>query len=320
VSEVNPADLPAGDLRTVSEEFDDVPDPPSPKKPEREGLPSTYRMRADAHYVDQLIARTDVAHAEPRRERAADRGRVLHRADKDTDAAADRPSDAAPRRDPREARIERAMAQLSADVTAILSAAASLGADAAPLARRVSTDLIQSQAWRAAWLLRAWPLVEGTHRWAARPRNLGAVLGQLRDRFAAECRLAGFNLHLHASDWNATVTIDEPALITGLAGAVIAALSCNDETDGLAVRVACTTVAGELRTVEVSQDGAAVPSHAVSRFFDPSWTDRPGGWVAGLGAAAARAIAQHQGGSASLAPADPNGTLIRLAFYRGTAG
>jgi nitrogen-specific signal transduction histidine kinase len=51
-----------------------------------------------------------------------------------------------------------------------------------------------------------------------------------------------------------------------------------------------------------------------SRFFDPLWSERPGGWVAGLGASAARAVAQQQGGSAVFLAGERRGTTIRLTF------
>jgi ParB-like nuclease domain len=40
------------------EPFGERRDTPPPVKPPREGLPATYRMRADAHYVDQLSGRS----------------------------------------------------------------------------------------------------------------------------------------------------------------------------------------------------------------------------------------------------------------------
>jgi hypothetical protein len=41
---------------------------PAPKTPEREGLPPGYRMRADAHYVEQLTGRrTDRIYADQAR-------------------------------------------------------------------------------------------------------------------------------------------------------------------------------------------------------------------------------------------------------------
>src|SRR5690606_24175608 len=128
------------------------------RKPEREGLPPGYRMRADAHYVDQLTARR------------------AERADRQDDDAPERVGD-------------KVLAHLSEDITSIGSAAGMLTADASPLARRVSIDLIKAQSWRAGWLLRAAALLDNTPRPAARPRPIGPILAQVRDGFAAECRL-----------------------------------------------------------------------------------------------------------------------------------
>ena len=75
-------------------------------------------------------------------------------------------------------------------------------------------------------------------------------------------------------------------------------------------------LAGELRVVEVTQDEASLPAGARARFFDSTWTDRPGGWTAAIGAAVARAVAQHHGGEAALVPAGKRGTTLRLTFTR----
>jgi hypothetical protein len=312
VSEVNPADLSAGELRSTSGNLpDDAADAgvASPgKRPEREGLPASYRMRADAHYVDQILSRSDATADVP----APRRGRTAPR----DPEPAERSPDARERREPRDPRAERVLTQLATDVSSILSAAAALAADSTPLGRRVSTDLLQSQAWRAAWLIRAAAIVDGTHRWSMRPRNVGMILGRVRDRFASECRLAGVSLQIHASDWSAMVSVDEGALEMAVSAAIIASIAINDETEGTTIRVTCTTAAGELRTIEVAQDGAAVPAHIGPRFFDPSLSDRPGGWLAAFAAAAARAVAQQHDGSAVLAAGDPHGSTIRLTFYR----
>ena len=43
----------------LPEGFEDDSLSPSSKKPEREGLPTGYRMRADAHYVELLSSKRD---------------------------------------------------------------------------------------------------------------------------------------------------------------------------------------------------------------------------------------------------------------------
>jgi hypothetical protein len=267
------------------------------KKPEREGLPPGYRMRADAHYVDQLTT--------PRSERA-ERGETGRNGRRAADDAAEL----------RERRTDRLLAQLTEDLATIGSAASLLSSDASPMARRVSLDLIRIQTWRAAWLLRANALVDGAHRPQLRARQLGPLLMQLREGFAAECRVAGVGLQVDANDWGTAVTIDETSLVAGVTGAVIATLGLIGSGEWGAIRVHASVDNGELRAIDVSQEDAAAPAGIGSRFFDPSWTDRPGGWSAGLGAAAARAAALIHGGDATLVTPDRRGTIVRLALNR----
>ena len=272
-----------------------APPAASLKKPEREGLPAGYRMRADAHYVDQLTA--------PRGERASAESRAAaRRGDPDTVA------------DVRERRSDRVLAQLAEDVATMGSAAALLANEPSPMARRVNLDLIRVQAWRAAWLLRAQAILDGTHQGQVRARQLGSLLTQLREGFAPECRLAGIGLQIDTTDWRAAVSVDEPAFVAGVAGAMIATLGLVGQGEYAAIRVAATVAGGELETVDVIQEDVAAPAGAVARFFDPGWIDRPGGWTAAFGASTARAVAQLHRGDASLVVGDRRGTTVRLKF------
>jgi hypothetical protein len=310
VSEIDPADVMAGGNPEIPEEFTDDLDIGSTgaslRKPTREGLPSGYKMRADAHYVEQLSSR--------RAEKAlADAPRPAARATETTPP--DSPTELRERRDARERRSERALAQLSEDLASIESAVAVVAGEGSPMARRANLDVIVAQAWRASWMLRAMSILDNTHRSHARPRQLGFVLGEVCDRLAAESRLTRFTLHVHASDWNAAVVVDDQALVAALTGAIFGTLGVIGRTDGVAVRLSATASGGELRTVEVSQDEVMVAPTVASRFFDPLWADRPGGWVAGLGASAARAVAQQQGGTAVFLAGDRRGTTLRLTFF-----
>jgi hypothetical protein len=319
VSEIDPADIAAGGNLEIPEEFaEDLETGAGSsrlKKPVREGLPPGYRMRADAHYVDQLSSRradrqsaarvTEVATTEPAvdlRERGVARERPF-------DSAQARPFDSAQGR-----RADKAFAQLSEDVASIESAAAVLAGDVSPMTRSANVDVIVAQAWRASWLLRAMAILDSSHRGYPRPRPLGFILTEVCQRLSAESRLSGFALTVHASDWNTPVSVDEGALVTGLTGAVFGTLGVVGRSEGVTVRLSASAAAGELRSVEVSQDDVMVAPSIASRFFDPLWTERPGGWVAGLGASAARAVAQQQGGSAVFLAGERRGTTIRLNF------
>ncbi|MCC7010195.1 MAG: hypothetical protein IT184_15415 [Acidobacteria bacterium] len=280
-----------GSSSALQDQFKDEAEfEPKPSKAEREGLPPGYRMRADAHYVDNLTSR---------------RERVL----------ADASRGDADRADARD-RTDRLLAQLAEDLATIDSAVAALSGDASRLARRVNVDLAKSQVWRATWALRANAILAGTARTQIRPRPLAFLLGQVRGGWAAECRLLGVSLEVQASDWNAVVSVDESSVIAGLTGAIIATIGVLGQPEGATLVLSAAAAGGELRTVEITQDDVVVAPQVAQRFFDATWAERPGGWIAGLGAAAAKAVAQQHGGDARFESDVDAGSTITLGFSR----
>ena len=293
MSDVDPAEASPRARALRTEEYGPEADEPEPlpvskksEKAEREGLPPGYRMRADAHYVENLTSR--------RGERAASenlRAVESHRSD-------------------------RLLDQLAEDLGTIESAAQALAADGGRMARRVNTDLIKSQVWRAGWALRAHTLLGGRHRAKLRPRPLGFLLGQIRGGWAAECRLAGVNFEVAASDWNAVVSVDEQSFIAGVSGAIIATLGLIGDTDESSLTLQASSSAGQLRSVDLIQADVLVTPTEGGRFFDASWSERPGGWLAGLGAAVAKAAAQQHGGDAVFLTDEEIGSTVRMQFSK----
>ncbi len=276
-----------------------------PVKPEREGLPPGYRMRADPHYVELLSSGT-----------RGERSRADGRGDTRTGP---READPLASRVNRERRI---FAHLIEEIAAIESAATLLGGDASALSRRVSLDLIRAQSARAAWLLRADALVTGAApELEPRSRQVGAMLAHLRDRLAAECRLAGVGLHV-TTESNATVIVDDGAIALGVTGAVMALLPIVAGVEGAAAPVSIRIEAiveedgdeDDLQAIEISQDAVPLSTSARQRFFDADWHDRPGGWMAATGAAVAQATAERMGGRAVLTAGVRRGCTIRFGF------
>lgn len=300
MSDIDPADATISGRRTLPETLtpDLVEGAAASRKPEREGLPPGYRMRADAHYVDQLTSRRS-------------QGDAVRAMGRDADAA-DLDSDV--RRDGRERRSDRAFGQLAEDLATMESAIALLGDETSALGRRVSLDLVKAHLWRASWLLKAQALIDGPQRGHFRPRAVPALLGRVRDGFGPECRLNGHTLDLHVMDWQATIPVDDAGLTAGIAGAIVATLGLIGPVEGAVVRV--TLTGGEAPAIEIAQDAVSARFTVAQRFFDPAWIDRPGGWMAALGAAAARTAAHQHGGSASFVLGDARGTIIRLTLAR----
>ena len=264
-------------------------------KPEREGLPPGYRMRADPHYVELLSspARAERVRAESNRMRD-DHSQV------------------------RAARDRRVLDHLAGDVAAIESAAAMLTADATPLARRVSLDLIKAQSARAAWLLRAQALLAGVASdRVPRAHVIGDVLAAMRDRLGAECRLNGVALTVTCES-RAAVTLDDTLVTVGVTGAVLSLAGLLTGIDNAAVNVEAFVEADgdedDLQWIEVAQDVVAVPASLKQRFFDADWVDRPGGWLGAIGAAASEAAAVQLGGAINLSTGARRGCTIRFEF------
>lgn len=252
-------------------------------KAEREGLPAGYRMRADAHYVEQLSSIPAARAERPRPE-------------------ATRPAE----------RDRRLLDQLSEDIAAIESAAAMLTTGTSPLARRVSLDLIKAQAARAAWVLRAQALShEPESEPIVRPRPIGAMLARLRDRLGPECRLVGVGLQVSTDD-QSVVMLDEATLSLGITGAVMALLGLLANTEGAVIRVHPAVEGGHLQSVDIAQDSIPLSASAQQRFFDAGWVERPGGWLAATGAATTSLAAERLRGRASLVTLDKRGCTISM--------
>jgi len=248
-------------------------------------------MRADAHYVDALStpARGDRA--------ARDHGRAAPAADTAPSAALER----------------RVLDQLMEEIAAIESAAATLAGDASPLARRVGLDLIKAQASRASWMLGATAMMAGADADApVRRRPLAAVLAHVQERAGVECRLVGISLDVDAGEAGGAIV---PAdLAVGITGLVIAQLGLLSGAEHGVIRISATSVQAELVALEVVQDLAPLSANAHARFFELGWTARPGGWLAALGAATAKAAAERLGGRIAVVSADRRGCAIQWTW------
>ncbi|HXT71561.1 MAG TPA: hypothetical protein VN700_17525 [Vicinamibacterales bacterium] len=276
-----------------------------PVKPEREGLPPGYRMRADPHYVELLSS--GARGGGDRSARGEARG--------DTRTGPREADITSPARVTRERRI---FAHLVEEIAAIESAATMLGGDASALTRRVSLDLIKAQSARVSWLLRAQSIVAGVApELEPRSRQVATLVAQLRDRLAAECRLAGVSLQT-ATESNATVTVDDGAIALGVTGAFMALLPLMAGVEGASIRIEAIVEQDgdedDLQAIEVSQDVVPLSATARQRFFDADWHERPGGWLAATGAAVAAATAERMGGRAALNAGARRGCTIRIGF------
>lgn len=340
---------------------------------QREGLPPGFRMRHDAHYVDQLTTRTAAPQVRliplrdidgPRPAEAADLGPLVrsigklgvlqpllvrpragrfeliagtrrlaaattagltevpclvHQVD-DARARALADSDnlrtaepAAPVAQP-EIPVA-ALSELSQSFGAIGSCLHLLADRDVALRDRVALDLVRTEVHRAGRLVRS---LTALHQDTPLPEietSLAAALDLAVESFAPERRLSGASLTVETVDGPFQLRADPELLGVGLAGALGGMLALVDgaKAPALSVRLSSSGSRASLM-LEIAQQSVTVPSWALGRFFDLTWTDRPGGYQAAVELSAARRVAELHRGGAEVLPGERGGCRLLLLF------
>lgn len=343
---------------------------------QREGLPPGFRMRHDAHYVDQLTTRStgpqvrliplrDIETARPpergdlgplvksiakhgvlqpllvrpragrfdliagaRRLAAAaiaglselpcivhqvDDARARALAEAENVGMADEPmTPAAPALPDAPA---PGLKELSQSFGAIASCLHLLGERETALRDRVALDLIRTEVHRAGRLVQCLSIIGHDPTLSEVDLSLAAALEQVVDGFAAERRLSGVAVEVELGDGPHSVHADQESLGVGLSAALggMLAMVHGAKNPAITVRVSAP-VSRSAVIVEIAQQAVTVPSWALGRFFDVSWTDRPGGYQAATELAAARRVAELHRGSAEVVPGDRGGCRLVLLF------
>lgn len=337
---------------------------------EREGLPQNYRMRADAHYVDQLessaspvvrvvatrqidapeippSARLDaltksittygvlqpliVRRQSGRYALIAGRSRlaaavaagltavpcVLHDVEGAVAAAlaqADNlrmnESPEAPRPD-RDPVVGAVLQALMADLSTIAGAVALLKPAAGALPTQVAADLIQAQAWRAAWLVSS---IRGTLE-SSRPESVTAVFQRVVSGFRPHARLTGLHLEPSIAAGAAAFTVDEDLAVMTLTGCVFATLSWLEGAAQSRIEVRADVPQPRTLKVEVIQREVGIPPNLGRHLLDDG-LDRPADVIATLALRTAKAVAAFHGGTMQLASIPGRGSVLQITFVK----
>jgi signal transduction histidine kinase len=267
----------------------------------REGLPPSYRMRAEPHYVEALVDRAlgafePVADVPP----AAD---VMS-------AAADPAVSASP------AAIAAAATSLADAFDAIQAALRDLPTRGRTLRDRVAIELARAEATRGRWLADAAVVLQTEPLPALDEIDLVALLAHVYDAFGPENRLSGGAAAMPVPAGSCHVFGDERLLTTAL-GALLGAVRAVIEDRGDARRV--TVVLGPRReaasrTLEIAQTAVRLPASAYARFFDADWPEHPAGPSGALLLAAAKKIALAHGGGLEIGGIDGGGCRLVLSL------
>ena len=221
----------------------DAADAPSTETPIREGLPRSFRMRADKHYVEMLDRPAQ-------RPAAAEASSSAHAVDRASDA-----SDLA---------AGVAVAQAGRDLAQSLDAlraCTNLLSDRGPaLASSVAANLIRAEAWRATCLLQACRFLRGEIVPAPKPASAQSVVDQVLKSIEPERRLRGVGIDERITIGDSRILVDEELIVGALSGLLLATIALQDDQSGLVVTMRAEAQGGEV-VFSVAQGQVRVPAH-----------------------------------------------------------
>ena len=224
---------------------DDDAVPPSPAEPVREGLPRTFRMRADKHYVEML----DTPAHRPAIESSAP-----------ATPSARRVEVAAAAVDSAAAVAVQAGRDLAQSLSALRTSTSLLSDRGPALASTVAANLIRAEAWRATCLLQAARFLRGEITPAPKPVQTQAIIDEVLKSIEPERRLRGVSIEERIDLGDARVMADEDLLVNALSGLLMATIALADEQLPFTVTVSAGQRGGEIN-VAITQDLVRAPSN-----------------------------------------------------------
>lgn len=309
---IDPGAHPHLDLDLDTGDRDDV----VPGARVREGLPPSYRMRHEPHYVEALVAHPTAARPVPA-------VAVMDAGSSEPPPPPlppDAPSGAAPPAagapPARSASLASAAASLAEAFAAIETALRDVPTQGRPLRDRVSIELARAEATRGRWLADATAVLQSDPMPALDEVDLVGTLRAVIAALGPESRLSGGAAAIPVPAGTCKVFGDERLLTTAV-GASLAAMRAVIEDRGDARKVSVVISPkreSATRTVQISQWAVRVPAAAYEHFFDADWRDHPAGPSGALLLAAARRIALAHGGGLELVPINGGGCCLMLSL------
>jgi len=219
----------------------------SPEVPVREGLPRTFRMRADKHYVEMLDT--------PKGSAGESSAPVTASA-----SASQAGTAAAVSPDLGAIIAAQAGRDLSQSLSALRASTNLLSDRGGGLAASVAANLIRAEAWRATCLLQAARFLRGEISFAPKPVQAQAIIGQVLKSIEPERRLRGVTIEERITLGDARILVDEDLLVSALSGLLMAMMALAEEHSDFAVTVSATERASEI-VVAITQDVVRAPSN-----------------------------------------------------------
>jgi hypothetical protein len=320
----DPEDDPDAD--DLDREDDERPPRAATAAPVREGLPPTYRMRHEPHYVEALVG--GAAPVPP----AAPPPAPVPPAPVPTRSAVSPPAEEAPAPaaavpapdvtalgatpGPGDSADGGVFAALAATLDAIDASLRDVAGRGRPLRERVAIDLARAEAARGRWVAEAAAVLRADPLPSLDEADLAAVCRAVAAALAPEFRLSGGAPATVIPAGPAPVFGDERLLQTAV-GALLTAVRLLVEDRGDPGRVALVLTPradAPVRSVTVTQAAVRLPGTVYPRCFDATWLQHPAGPIGALLFAAARRIATAHGGSLEVAALDEGGCRFTLSL------
>lgn len=266
--------------------------------PMKEGLPPTFRMRADAHYVDLLDAPA--------------KGRQVPPVS---------PIAPAGESDFRQATSDGALVEggkaLARSLAAVANSANFLTEPVSALSRDVTTTLLRAEIWRATCLLQSMRVVRSEIVVCRRRLVVQPLIMRVLQAVEHERRLRGLRLNRQLILSNLTIDADEELLLGALSGVTLATFDLVERAEEQVTLVARSDPGGDF-VFSVVQDSVTAPAEWMAAIRDDRPTESPAGHGV-LAIRAARRVAQQSSGQLTVA-ASAHATEIRVTLPRIPAG
>ncbi len=260
-----------------------APAPLDKSRTARQGLPSGFRMRHDAHYVDELESRR-----------------------RPSDATA--PTLAFPTSVP----VTFALRDMSQELEGVASCFNLVPTRGRPLRERMGLSLARVGVERNLRAFQALRVLLEDPPPEPRLMSLNAIIEHTVQGFAEELRLTGTTVSLDLGE--APIRLNADARMLSLAfqacvGTLVSLVEASNVEAG--IHITSRTSEG-LAVVEMRQDAFRLSADQFSRLADLEWSERPGGIPAGTALAAAARIAQAHGGTLDARRTEGGGCVLIL--------
>ena len=259
----------------MDELLDQYLDPQTPSSPAsidksrsiRQGLPTGFRMRHDAHYVDELESRR-----------------------RPPDAAA--PALAFPTSIP----VTFALRDMSQELEGVASCFNLVVARSRSLRERMGLSLARVGVERNMRAFQALRVLLEDPPPEPRPVTLNTIVEHTVAGFDEELRLTSARVSLDLSEAVIRLSADARMLSLALQACVGMLVSMVEASNAEGSINITTRAVDGMAAVEMRQDAYRLTADQFARLADLEWSERPGGIPAGIALAAAARIAQAHGG------------------------